>query len=82
MTECPGPQPEVGKEVNVALATDLEWHLSPAHPHQFCGGCGSDAEQCHPGRCCTDVSDLLNFSEGVCDLCPTRYDTGQAKRPS
>ena len=87
---CPGRQPatvEVGEWNSkehakyAVTATDLEWHLAPAHPHLFCGGCGSEAEQCHPGRCCTDAEDRLGFSDGVCDLCPDRYATGQLVAP-
>lgn len=83
-TDCPGPERPIGdfevalKEVDAAVATDLEWHLHPAHPHLFCGGCGSEAEECHPGECCTDVADLLGFARGVCDLCSMRRHTGQA----
>lgn len=29
------------------------YHLAAAHPHLFCG-CGNEAEDCHPGRCCID----------------------------
>ena len=80
---CPGPQPALAKaeKVDAATATDLEWHLHSAHPHLFCGGCGDEAGRCHPGRCCTDKSDSLSFSRGVCDLCPTRHHTGQVVVP-
>jgi hypothetical protein len=81
--QCPGYQQRLAvpddQTVNdiVAVATDLQWHLNPAHPHLFCGGCGDEAAQCHPGRCCTDVTDRLNVLDGVCDLCSTRRATGQ-----
>jgi hypothetical protein len=35
------------------MGTAKDYHLSPAHPHLFCG-CGNEAEACHPTRCCTD----------------------------
>lgn len=83
MTHCPGfldrPVLPDAEEVNAATASDLEWHLSPAHPHVFCGGCGNEAGDCHPGKCCTDAEDLLHFLPGVCDLCPDRKLTGQVE---
>lgn len=33
--------------------TAAEYHMSPAHPHLFCG-CGNETATCHPGRCCED----------------------------
>lgn len=57
---CPGPQ-EAGifdEEEAVQITctgTARDYHLSPAHPHLFCG-CGNEADVCHPGRCCADDS--------------------------
>lgn len=91
MSECPGyrPAPPVLDESTdfseisrlAAVGTDLEWHLSPEHPHLFCGGCGLEAAHCHPGRCCTEARDRLNVLDSVCDLCPERYATGQVVAP-
>lgn len=55
---CPGAQEarEVDGDLAVrimCMGTARDYHLSPAHPHLFCG-CGNEAEACHPGRCCTD----------------------------
>jgi hypothetical protein len=33
--------------------TARQYHLAPANPHLFCG-CGAEASDCHPGRCCQD----------------------------
>lgn len=33
--------------------TARAYHLVGSHPHAFCG-CGNDANDCHPGRCCQD----------------------------
>lgn len=61
-TRCPGPQDATASDewhltddaVRLTCeGTAREYHLSPAHPHLFCG-CGSEASDCHPGRCCTD----------------------------
>ena len=45
-----------------AEGTAREWHMSGNHPHLFCG-CGSETEQCHPGRCCE------NDDWGTCRNC-------------
>ena len=49
--------------------SDLQWHTVT---DGFCGGCGDD--ECHPGQPCGDVR---GYDHGVCDLCPTRVDTGE-----
>jgi len=38
-----------------------EYHRVPAHPHLWCG-CGEEADECHPGRCCrdNDFGDCVN----------------------
>jgi len=51
--------------------SDLEWHTASGG---FCGGCGDD--DCHPGQPCGDVR---GYDHGVCDLCPTRVDTGEIR---
>lgn len=55
---CPGPQQaerfdEEHAERITCEGTARQYHLSPAHPHLFCG-CGNEADACHPGRCCAD----------------------------
>jgi hypothetical protein len=55
---CPGPQEAGSFDEDGAVritceGTARQYHLSPAHPHLFCG-CGNEAEACHPGRCCND----------------------------
>ena len=38
-----------------------QYHLAAALPHLFCG-CGTEANICHPGRCCRydDYGDCVN----------------------
>lgn len=57
---CPGHDPEhvptISNDDAVRLTCEgsaSEYHLSDAHPHVFCG-CGSEAADCHPTRCCKD----------------------------
>jgi hypothetical protein len=55
---CPGPQQAGDFDEDLAvrimcMGTAKDYHLSPAHPHLFCG-CGNEAEACHSGRCCAD----------------------------
>lgn len=50
--------------------TDLEWFTATGN----CGGCGDDADKCHPGWPCGEVP---GFEHEVCDLCPTRVATGE-----
>jgi hypothetical protein len=84
---CPGYSPDQAADQDSAdgpdagTATDREWHLSPLHPHAFCGGCGMEAADCHPGFCCTNVEDRMGVHTGVCDLCSHRHQTGQAVAP-
>lgn len=68
MSKCPGYDPanvrptSSDEQVELAcMGTASEWHLSPAHPHLFCG-CGNVAADCHPNRCCEDC-------EGGCKNC-------------
>lgn len=57
---CPGFDPSKvrlisGDEADrlAAQGTARQWHLSPNHPHVFCG-CGNETTVCHPERCCSD----------------------------
>jgi len=66
---CPGftsaavrPMSDDDAEILAATGTAREWHLSPNHPHLFCG-CGSETTTCHPERCCT------NDAWGQCKNC-------------
>ena len=83
MTECPGYDPAKAdpndQSINdhVSVASDLDWHLNPVHPHAFCGGCGVDTEDCHPGVCCSEERDRMRMLDSVCGYCQTRYETGQ-----
>lgn len=52
--------------------SDLEWYEHTEG--SSCGGCGDEADACHPGQPCGDVP---GFDHGVCDLCPTRVATGE-----
>ena len=57
---CPGYDPANVRPTTgdaairlAAMGTARQWHLAPGHPHLFCG-CGNEAADCHPGRCCAD----------------------------
>lgn len=59
--KCPGydeanvePTDAEEQVILACMGTASQWHLSAAHPHLFCG-CGMEAVDCHPGRCCQDI---------------------------
>lgn len=80
---CPGPSPTIADvDPNDLLnESDWVWHMSPAHPHVFCGGCGMDATHCHPGFCCTEVVDPFGVLDSVCGLCADRHDGYSRRAP-
>lgn len=65
-------------DINPATCSDLEWFNVTAG--LFCGGCGNEVANCHPGQACGNVVPAFNpfgFVRCVCDLCPARLATGE-----
>lgn len=61
--------------INASECTDREWYDDTEG--NFCGGCGNEAADCHPGHPCGEVRDPFGMHDSICDLCPTRLATGQ-----
>lgn len=79
--KCPGFKPTMVKPMSTdehvrltAYGAASQYHRTPAHPHLFCG-CGNEAADCHPGRCCRDDD------WGTCTNCGLPQSSPQQPSP-